>query len=40
MKEKLTWAVVIFASMVLGGGVVVGMDSLRDDTRRRARRRR
>src|SRR5687767_6602105 len=31
MKEKLTWAVVIFASMVLGGGVVIGMDSLRDD---------
>lgn len=31
MKEKLTWAVVIFASMVLGGGVVIGMDSLRDE---------
>jgi S1-C subfamily serine protease len=32
MKEKLTWAVVIFASMVLGGGVVIGMDSIRDDS--------
>src|SRR4051794_37761555 len=32
MKEKLTWAVVIFASMVLGGGVVIGADSLRDDS--------
>jgi S1-C subfamily serine protease len=32
MREKLTWAVVIFASMVLGGGVVIGMDSLRDDS--------
>jgi S1-C subfamily serine protease len=31
MKEKLTWAVVIFASMVLGAGVVIGLDSLRDD---------
>jgi len=32
MKEKLTWAAVIFASMVLGGGVVIGADSLRDDS--------
>jgi len=32
MKEKLTWAAVIFASMVLGGGAVIGADSLRDDT--------
>ena len=32
MKEKLTWAAVIFVSMVLGGGVVIGADSLRDDS--------
>ena len=32
MKEKLTWATVIFVSMVLGGGVVIGADSLRDDS--------
>src|SRR4051812_685555 len=32
MKEKLTWAVVIFTSMVVGGGVGVGKGPLRDDS--------
>src|SRR5262245_15605186 len=32
MKEKLTWAAVIFVSMVLGGGVVIGANSLQDDS--------
>jgi len=32
MRNKLTWALVIVFSMVLGGGVVIGADSLRTDS--------
>src|SRR5688572_27135854 len=31
MKQKLQWAMVIFTAMVLGGSVVVGVDSLTND---------
>src|SRR5581483_10973760 len=33
MKEKLRWALVIVVSMVLGGSVVVGVDSLKADNK-------
>jgi putative serine protease PepD len=31
MKDKLTWGLVVVASMALGAGAVVGIDSLRED---------
>ena len=36
MVDKLKWAVVIVVSMVLGGGAVIGMDSLRDNDKQGA----
>ena len=31
MKDKLSWALVIIVSMVLGGGIMLGIDSARSD---------